>query len=320
MSDLYNKWNAYWFAPAPYLNLSVIRILVVSGQLLLLNFYFIYDYERIDMFASLDELMFLPIPALRLMSLPFGWGYRPSFETLMLIYYATIIVGLFALIGFLSNLSVGLFTIGNIFIIGHFYSYGDFHHTEAPLIILLVVLTLSPCGKVLSADRLISTQRNSTVRVSGAILEGSAMAGWGIKLMQWVFALIYLSACLEKLHFIGGLDWLNGYTLQYYIARDTLARGSLLGELTHRQHEVALAAQYVSVIFQGTFWICLFIPVLKWVYFPLGFVFHVVIYLQLNAFFPEWMLAYAVFVPWALIHLRLSGGKQSHNLVQTKPC
>ena len=45
--------------------------------------------------------------------------------------------------------------------------------------------------------------------------EQSAFASWPILLAQWTFALVYLSAFLEKLVFIGGLDWLNGYTLQY---------------------------------------------------------------------------------------------------------
>ena len=40
--------------------------------------------------------------------------------------------------------------------------------------------------------------------------------------------LIYLSAVLSKLVF-GSLEWLNGYTLQYFLIQDPLRKGTLLG-------------------------------------------------------------------------------------------
>jgi len=311
MNTLLNRWNQYWFLPAPYLDLSVVRIIVVLGQLALLQFYFIYEFERFAMFANLDDDLFLPIPILRILTLPLGWDYRPTLDMLMLVYYGTIAVGFLALIGFLTNAAMALFTIGNMLIISHFYSYGDFHHTEAPLIILMMILVLSPCGKVLTLDSWLKKKRNKTALKQDYLSAESNMAGWGIKLAQWVFALIYLSAFFEKLYFIGGLDWLNGYTLQYYVARDTLARGSLLGEVSQRQHLILYMSQFVAVIFQGTFWISLLIPKLKWAYVPLGFFFHISVFVQLNAFFPEWMLAYAIFVPWSALYLKLARKKSN---------
>lgn len=295
--SLASLWQRYWFSQAPYFDLSIVRMIVVGGQLILLSFYFIYDLDRIVMYTEMGEQMYFAHPVLRVLTFPLGLDYRPSAEDLFFVYYSTLFFGGLALVGLLTNVSMGLFLIGNLFLISHFYSYGDYHHTEAPLVLLMAFLTLSPCGRVLSLDRKIfGPKREPGVPVEA---ETSDMAGWSIKLMQWMFALIYLSAFLEKMVFQGGMDWLNGFTLQYYMARDTLARGSLLGEFTHRHHEFVLLSQYVSVIFQGTFWVSLLIPRLKWIYVPLGFAFHVIIFLQLKAPFPEWMLAYAIFVPWS---------------------
>jgi len=297
LAGLTDWWNRYWFSPAPYLDLSVVRLIVVGGQLLLLSVYFIYDADRIVLYTQMDEQMYFAHPILRLLTFPLGLDYRPSAADLMLVYYGTLTFGVLAFVGLMTNLSLGVFLLGNMFLISHFYSYGDYHHTEAPLILLMGLLVLSPCGRVLSLDSKLFGRRRS--RPANIVDERGEMAGWAIKLMQWLFALIYLSAFLEKMVFQGGFDWLNGYTLQYYMARDTLARGSLLGEFTHRHHEFVMLSQYVSAIFQGTFWVSLLIPRLKWIYVPLGFAFHVIIYLQLKAPFPEWMIAYAIFVPWA---------------------
>ena len=149
----------------------------------------------------------------------------PGFQYVLMIKYAAIISGVFALVGFLTNVSLVVFVYTNLVIITHFYSYSDFHHTEAPLMLALVYLALSPAGRVLSVDRLLRGRSSG----EGMLEETSPYARWPILLAQWTFALVYLSAFMEKLVFVGGLDWLNGYTLQYAVANDTLRRGTLMG-------------------------------------------------------------------------------------------
>ena len=46
-------------------------------------------------------------------------------------------------------------------------------------------------------------------------------AAWPLRLIQILFALVYFDAGLSKLH-ASGLDWVNGYTLQYYLATDAI--------------------------------------------------------------------------------------------------
>ena len=79
------------------------------------------------------------------------------------------------------------------------------------MMIALSVLALSPSGRVLSVDAwLRNRSRSESVPV---IALQSEFAGWPIKLLQWFFVLMYLSAVWSKLS-VTGLDWANGYTLQ----------------------------------------------------------------------------------------------------------
>jgi hypothetical protein len=88
------------------------------------------------------------------------------------------------------------------------------------MIITLVILALSPAGGVLSADdlwqRLRRHIRRGRFEVFNIMEEESALARWPLLLVQWMFALIYLSAAAAKLA-ESGLDWMNGYTLGHYI-------------------------------------------------------------------------------------------------------
>jgi hypothetical protein len=290
------SWNDYWFRPAPVFDLAMVRIIVVGTQLLLLLFYGNYAADRLALYAGLDPAMYVAHPLFRILTLPFGLDYRPDAETLVIVRYIAIASGFLSIVGLLTNISLAVFLYTNLFIIMHFYSFGDFHHTEAPLILTLAFITLSPAGRVLSIDRLLRGRSGSE---PGMLEETSPHARWPILLAQWMFALIYISAFLEKLVFIGGLDWANGYTLQYHMAHNSLWRGSLIGLWMQQFWHLIIIGQWAVLLFQGTFWLSLLFPRLKWLYVPVGFMFHVTILVALNAIFFEWMGVYAVFVPWA---------------------
>ena len=292
------SWNAYWFRPAPYIDLAMVRLFVVACQLMLLVVWGKFSASRVDAVWALPEQLYDPITLLRLFLLPWGWGYRPSPQFFAVVYYVSVVAGLFALVGFRTRLSLLVFTLGNAFMVAYFYSYGDFHHTEAPLIIALGILTLSPAGRVLSVDQLIRRRRGGRSDEEDILTAEGPLAGWPIRLIQWFFVLIYLSAVLSKLVFEGGVDWLNGYTLQYYLIQDTLRKGTLLGGWFSQYHYLVMLSQYAVVTFQTTFVLAVIFPRLRWLYVPFGLGFHAGNWILLNAPFPEWMALYAVFIPW----------------------
>ena len=288
-------WVEYWFKPAPLFDLAMCRIIMVGTALalLLLNI----TTERLQDYATLESALYMPIPTLKILLTPFGFDTRPDLSMLIMVKYVAVLSGILAMLGLLTNISLAVFVYAYLIIITHFYSYSDFHHNEAPLMLALGYLALSPAGRVLSVDGLLRGRGAGP----GMLEELSAFARWPILLGQWTFALVYLSAVLEKLAFIGGLDWLNGYTLQYAMANDTLRRGTLIGEWLQQHWLALILGQYLTVVFQATFWVSLVFPRLKLLYVPLGFSFHLLILAALRAPFYHWMGAYAVFVPWTAV-------------------
>jgi hypothetical protein len=294
-------WNAYWFRPAPYLDLAMVRIFAVSCQLWLLLPGLLSGGGAAAHFESLwnlPEPMYDPITILKLFLLPWGWDYRLSPQFMMTVYYLTVLSGVLALVGLRTNLSLLVFALGNMFMIAYVYSHGDFHHTEAPLIIALGILALSPAGRVLSVDHWIRQRRDLKPVAQNVLTAEGSLAGWPVRLIQWLFVPIYLSAVISKLVYDGGLEWLNGYTLQYYLIQDTLRKGALLGGWFAQYHTVVMLSQYVVVIFQATFALAVFFPRLRWIYVPIGLGFHIANWVFLYAPFPQWMALYAVFIPW----------------------
>ena len=87
------------------------------------------------------------------------------------------------------------------------------------MFLALGILAFAPVGRVLSVDALLRRRRSPTPAPS-ILSQEHELAGWAIHLVQWLLVLIYLSAVFSKLVFVGGLDWLNGYTLQYYLIQE----------------------------------------------------------------------------------------------------
>jgi hypothetical protein len=289
-------WNAYWFRSAPCIDLAVVRILAVACVLyapLWSGSSLIFQFEQL---WSLPDPIYDPITLLRIFLIPWGADFRPDPAFMTVVYYVTLGAAVCSLIGLATNISLLVLTVGYAFIFAYVYSHGDFHHGQAAMVIALGILALSPSGRVLSLDRLIAGRRSHVPQDSLAM--ESEFAGWPIRLMQWMFVLMYASAALSKLVFISGSEWLNGFTLQYFMIRETLRHGTLLGGWLSQYYYLALLLQYLVVGFQATFVLAVIFPRLRWLYVPAGLAFHMGNWLTLNAPFPEWIALYAVFIPW----------------------
>lgn len=297
---LLKRWNAYWFSPAPLIDLAICRVMVVAFQLIYL---LAMDHHNVFLkLAALPDALYQPLPALRLLVWPLGSDYRPSLEILEAIYRIALAAGALALVGLGTKLSLFVFALGSIFIHGFRYSFGDFHHPDALMMITLLALALSPAGGVLSLDDLWRRVRSSSRRMRHEVCniadERSAFARWPLLLVQWMLALIYLSSAVCKLA-VSGLDWMNGYTLQYYLFLDGTRYGSDLGIWLSRHHMLAWLLSWLAILFEGTFFLVPLFPRLAWLYLPLGAAIHTGIYMTMRAPFFQFIAIYAVFVPWS---------------------
>jgi hypothetical protein len=127
---------------------------------------------------------------------------------------------------------------------------------------------------------------------------------------------MYLSAVVAKAYGPGG-EWLNGFTLQYYMIQDGIRNGGDFALWLSQFHTFLYMAQIIVLAFQGTFWIVLFYPKAKWLYIPLGLFFHLFILFSLQAPFYHWIILYSVFILWSLVFERLNLKKSSAAIAST---
>jgi hypothetical protein len=289
-------WGNYWFRPAPLIDLAVVRIVAVMTQLIMV--WRGYDWMMSNVTLTPDQ-WFMPLPIFELLMFPFGGAHRPSVEVLEVIWFVTLAVGVLALIGLFTNLSLFVFATGSVFLQATIYSFGDLHHREAVMMITLSVLALSPAGATLSVDRLLLDRKADQDRAPPDLLqETSRFAGWPILTVQWIFVLMYLSAVSHKLIFTG-TDWVNGFTLQAALIQDGLRWGGSLALMLAQHHTLVYLLQVLTILFQATFALAVLFPRLRWIYVPVGLGFHIGILLTLQAPFYQWMALYVIFIPWS---------------------
>lgn len=293
-------WSRFWFADAPYFDLALMRMLFVGLQMFLL---LLWSYEGIQYVSALPDAMWLPLPTFQLVA-PWAHGARPSVDFVMLVYWSTWAVGALAFVGFLTGASTLAFALGNIYLQSYQYSFGEIHHTEAIMMIALLAIALGPSGRVLSVDDWIRTRRAGPGARRVPLLElRGPDAGWPIRMMQCFIPMMYMSAAFAKLTLDGrgwSLDWANGVTLQKYLAIDGVRWASPLAVWASQFHVPLLIGQWVVLVFQVTYFVTIFSRRARWIYIPLGLVFHIGIYLTLRAAFPQWIAASAFYVPWSV--------------------
>lgn len=301
-------WNNYWFGPSPVLDLAVVRIICCVVTLLTCFVFHNYFADLAGRLA-LDDTLYRPTFLFKLIHLPFGWGYsgeggadglgvwafRPPALVLQAALNLFLLSGFLAAIGLRTNLSLTVFASSFFYVQSYMYSFGDFHHSQAAMLIAVAAFALSPAGRVLSVDHLLRIRAGTASWDD--LYSDLPGAGWALKLMQWFFALMYISAAWAKIS-IGGIEWVNGYTLQYYLMRDGLRWGSELAVWLSQFHILILLGQLGVMVFQITFFLDILFPRLRWIYVPIGLCLHVMIYVTLRAPFFTWMALYSVFIPW----------------------
>ncbi len=308
-------WQRYWFRPAPLFNLALCRVVCVGVQLAGL-------FEDRGIFVEhsrLPDSLYDPVILLRLILWPFGEALqtRPSYGAIAAIYWITLAAGGFALLGALTRTSLVLFAFGNLFLTAFKWSFNDFHHSDAIMVIFVGLLAMSPAGATLSLDDLSARLRQATLQKrldpSNVLNATSQFARFPLLLTQHLFSVIYLNAGVSKL-WVAGLDWANGDTLQYYLWRDGLSRGSELGVWLGQQHALAVLSSWITLVFECTFFLVLLWPRLLVLYVPLGFSLHLGMCLTSLACFVPYFALYSVFVPWASFAKRAADGFKRERL------
>jgi uncharacterized membrane protein YphA (DoxX/SURF4 family) len=289
---LVDRWNAYWFPRSTTLHLAICRIVAVVAQLL----WFPPPLdEHLNLIRKNTEFVD-PQVLIRAIAAVVPRDVFFTVSTFTALYWLMIIVGIAALIGLFTRVSLFLFALTIWVFVAHLYSYADVHHEATVFGIFLMSLAFAPSGDRLSLDALIRRRRSS-----GAVRTDLAM--WPLKLAHVLLALTYFSTGISKL-VVGGLRWMNGYTLQDYTLNDAISRDIPLGIWLGQQHGLAVLLSIYTVVFELTFFLSLVFPRTAPFFFLAGLFFQIGLYLTAgHDFFPHMVLLVLLLVfltpePW----------------------
>lgn len=232
--------------------------------------------------------------------------YRQAW-VLATVQYAMIGSGVLAILGVLSRLTLGIFTLTVWLEVSHTFSYDEIHHVETMFAMFLAMLSFSPCGDCLSFDAWWRSRRAATGPLDSGQparrwWEGSFTreAMWPIVGIQVLLALGYLDAAVSKL-LIGGPSWFNGYTMQTILLTDGLRNDRPWGVYFAQFRELGILMAMFAVAYEGLFWLVLVPRVKRWTipaFVVMGVMLHVGIYVLQSAPFFMWMVLYLTWLPW----------------------
>lgn len=301
--------DRYWFAPASLRDLALARILAFGTQTLL---FIVVPGGRLRSFseqvqqAEADLIAYQPITALKVLLLPWGpWGeVRPSALFLTVTFAVAIVAGVLATVGLYARVAMLCAAAANTLLVAHWYSYGDYHHAEALMIIALNVLAVAPSATVWSVDaaRRRGWRRRIRSGAGGSADDSSVFARWPLRLMQWLIALTYLSAAGSKLYY-GGPSWVNGYTMTYQFLRVGVSGNREVALfMASLPPWVHIAPSVFALLFELTFVVAVVVPRTAWLYVLAGAGFHLGIYLTMEIAFFQTIVLYCVFIESLRLH------------------
>jgi uncharacterized membrane protein YphA (DoxX/SURF4 family) len=313
------SWNDTWFTPAPLYDLAMCRIVMLSVRMFFWYPYALYMIPRHE--SSAPGILYDPPIVLRLFTLPLGyesvatrgleallhgpWAYRPSDALYQGVLVLGSITGTTALVGFWTRTSLGIFAVCNIFSTAYRYSFHAYNHVDNLISIAFVLLALAPCGAVLSLDsrrrpRVLGTPRPDVLTLV------DPFACWPLLLMRVTVCLAFVSAAWCKIR-IGGLAWLDGYTLQSYFQHLKMPLGLRLAQ----DHSTVRVLAITAWLMEAAFLPALFLPRYARYLAIAATLFHVAAAFTMGMVFILQISAYSVFVPWAAWGVKRRSARQS---------
>lgn len=289
------RLDRYWFEPARVRDLAWLRIAIVF--VLWADAMWPGTLAHQLQLARLPAEWFAPLPALKILMLPFGWGARPSAVMIVVAWIVCGVAGMFALVGAYTRASLTVFATATTFLLAHFYSFGTMEHMQAAATIVLWMLILTPSGEALSVDALRARVGESRLRERFAPRDAEVLsrdARWPLRLVQWLLVIIYLSASLAKIT-MGKAAWMNGYTMQYYLLLDGSRHHVPLGVALAHVHWLGVATAVVTIAFELTFAVCVLYPRAAPVYLATGVALHTGIAVLMRALFYQQLALYVAF-------------------------
>lgn len=209
-----NFFERYFFSTSCYPNMGLIRLFLVA--LCMLQVY--RNYKMLGVFVSIDPIrdaFHKSTSIIGMLHLPFP--IQNEYLHVFTISFYTI--GVFAMLGVITRVSVFIFSVMLLYIIDIQAARGVFDHEYTLTGLVLLALVFVPGTKNLSIDRFIDWKRNPAKYNHSSfwtVMFGKPVYVWGYKLILILAACTYFTSGLSKIRW-GGLQWLDGQTLTYYL-------------------------------------------------------------------------------------------------------
>ncbi len=282
------RWSRYWFAPASLDRLAICRILAFGWTIVC---FLDWRYANFPSAPPPSKFFWEPTLLLRVLDELFGWG-PPSVPVRQAVFGIGFAASCAACLGWKTRFTSLLATVTFWYLFsvraGWFISVRALW-PGATFCLMLLFLSLSPCGEALSLDH--------RFRFSRRLHSG---AGWPIKLTAVLVCMVYLSAAWAKWR-TSGLSWTNGYTLVYILMQGIDYFKNPLAVYLLPHFNVLRTLSWVVLLFESTFLLVMIYPSLKWLYLPLGLIIHLSIKIFLYPAFSLLCACYIVFVDWDFI-------------------
>ncbi len=291
------RWEAFFFEPVAPARLAVLRIVLITLQALLFTKPLA---DHLDLIRFNDSFV-NPEPLMRLLTMVVPESVVRTEGVLTAVYYGAWVPALLAVLGVVARPMVALYALSQWFLVLHRYSYGEKHHPEALFLLVLLLLSLTPCDRALS----ISAWRK---RRQGRHAELNTTDGmWVLRTGMVLLSTAYFMAGLCKM-VLGGFAWMKGPTLQGYMLQDAVRWDLPVGLWLCRQSEMCTVSSVMAVGFELFFPVILFVPRLAPVFLLMGASFHTGVYITQAAPFFQFIALYLMWVPFERAFARREGG------------
>ena len=281
-------WLRFWFPTTTAVSLATCRLVLVPAWLLFLavsldeySVPLAYDPARIEQVLVRAVLLVVPVEVFHTDAFLRG------------VWLAANAAGVLATVGLFTRSALLTLGVGYWILVGHQWSYGELHHTEALYCIALVLLAFSPSGRCYSLDAWIGRRGRRPERWGPDARMDTAV--WAPRLMQCLLGVAYFSAGSAKL-LDGGLYWMNGATLQQIVLTDYVRFGMPAGLWLAQSFWLCVVGAVITVAVETFFFVAVFVKRARTCLLAAGAALHLGIYFTMAAPFFTWMVLYVVFV------------------------
>ena len=258
-------WERYWFDEGNLCRLGAFRMVIMAAA-----FYAAW-HKSFGVFQHADGIdagylhrVWNPIYAFQLLGLA-----PPGPETARAVYAVLVTSIALSFVGLFTRVSLAVTAVLSFYWIGTAYSFGKPHHDCISLMLAMAILPFSPAGARMSLDSLVARVRAARRGGSLERPRTAPFAALPLKLTIVTGAGSYFFAGASKLA-IGGLGWMNGFTLQGIMLE---YRSDWSGALTDDVWLLRFMSAGLLLV-QVAFPIVLFSKRSHWFFVPVGLSFH----------------------------------------------